>query len=571
MSRVYKGSKFELELYIPNASNDIEKLSISLYTDNPIISADFIEGFELEGNILKMVVPAAALCNMKDGVINYSVQGFINGDFFNYDRQSNYFLKSPSTISNDTTCPEGEEITINQNGTYEGLFDKVIVEVDGGSGDCNVGPLEVIWEASWNFNNFYAFNDNLDGYDYVHIDASQALVDKYNEGEKSVKDNLQTLSITENGTYTPPTYETLYITNGVKFPIPTPTKSIKIVYTPLSSYYILGTTSNWWWDNEPQTYGIFQWDNGIKIAWGNYFQENDLHAPLYQENTIELFIETGKVILNGETHYMNTREGDFNTDSQCFLGGDFETSNFNIRQLVIDDKEIFFTPDNQILIDNERVDNLGNTYANYSIKNDFEGYKRVDVNVLSDYVDDPALGFIVPMIGVSENLASDIDDKVNEGIITTYGLFGSNVDFYDSDLVDIPFIILSTPNLDGITKLENVLGDFTYNEYKIAFIDEMDCTYIETVSDAFINCDFRINKLTNLGQSFTSEQEVLLPTFDYGKWYNEDQIMKSLVESLYDFSAGANKYGVTTSTLKVPRTWAAVDEAIAKGWTITYQ
>ena len=53
-------------------------------------------------------------------------------------------------------------------------------KAEGGS--CNLGELNINWESGWNENNFYAENDSLDGYNSVHIDATTALQNKYDEG-----------------------------------------------------------------------------------------------------------------------------------------------------------------------------------------------------------------------------------------------------------------------------------------------------------------------------------------------------------------------------------------------------
>lgn len=209
MSRVFKGSKFKIKLYIPdcNDANEINGLSISLYTNDPDISADFIDGFNILGNIVEMVVPSNALCNLEDGILNYAIQGFKGENSFVIERQSNYVLKSPSSEYGGTSLTSievdfvgnednimvitpddysvdgfskvvvnatdfgdkkydegynqgvadnsGEEIEITDNGTYRGLFNKVTVSIEKKNPNTDIyeNPnygFIAIYEGYWN-------------------------------------------------------------------------------------------------------------------------------------------------------------------------------------------------------------------------------------------------------------------------------------------------------------------------------------------------------------------------------------------------------------------------------------
>ena len=139
-------------------------------------------------------------------------------------------------------CPELTELNVTENGTYEGAYNKVNVDVpqEGGScnleetrwgnplpfdvnenyliiqpsmgydgmkkvalniedyntekynegyeagkaegGSCNLTELNIEWQSDWNENNYYADKQGYDGYSYVHIDATTALKEKYDEG-----------------------------------------------------------------------------------------------------------------------------------------------------------------------------------------------------------------------------------------------------------------------------------------------------------------------------------------------------------------------------------------------------
>ena len=185
MSRVFKYSKFPVELFVPNIqdAHTLEKLSVSLYTDDPSISADFVDGFTVEGDIIKMIVPDTALCNIKQGVIRYAVQGYKDGVFFIVERQSNYFLKNPSEFSG----PDAVEIVITENGVYEGLYNKITVDVH--SSDYRVGSLYADFEDKDGEGNYWRYpsEDNVDVYDYVSINATNYGNQKYEDGYRQGK------------------------------------------------------------------------------------------------------------------------------------------------------------------------------------------------------------------------------------------------------------------------------------------------------------------------------------------------------------------------------------------------
>ena len=74
----------------------------------------------------------------------------------------------------------------------------------GEGGSCNLGDLNVEWQAVWNVNHFYAEREGLDGYSSVSINVENALTQKYEEGYEQGKSEcpeLTELNVTENGTY----------------------------------------------------------------------------------------------------------------------------------------------------------------------------------------------------------------------------------------------------------------------------------------------------------------------------------------------------------------------------------
>lgn len=363
MSRVYKCSKFKIELYIPNCDNvsEIDKLSISLYTDEPELSADFIDGFDFHGNIVSFIVPAEALCNLHDGVLRYTVQGYKGEDFFVIERQSNYFLKSPSeygkcdlnpinetlnvnednimiitpedynaigfsTVKIDANdfarekynegynqalseggCPELEEIYIHENGVYEGAYNKVNVNVAGGEGgNCNMGQLYVDWPSYWNSNVFYPENEGYDGYNAVEINASNAFREIKEETKNKIVDDLQIITINSNdrGYITPPStlYGDIKSNNIIETININNNSCIEIAFRDLIGGSLISNNTYIFDDGNLNSFSLLKRDdNNLDFRWGKY--KGLIHYDNSKLNTIVLkFYDTeNPVIVNDST------------------------------------------------------------------------------------------------------------------------------------------------------------------------------------------------------------------------------------------------------------------------------
>jgi hypothetical protein len=170
MPRIFKFSKFALKLYVPNASH-MEQMKILLYTDSYDIAVEYTKGFTINDNEVKVIVSNNDFNNMNDGVIKYRVEGYIDNNYYVEERQSNYYLKTPSDYtSSDLT---GIKEIFQDNG--EGIM--IINAVDYG----------------------------VDGFSSVEIDANEYGQTKYSDGyyagETEQKAKLEPIEITKNGTY----------------------------------------------------------------------------------------------------------------------------------------------------------------------------------------------------------------------------------------------------------------------------------------------------------------------------------------------------------------------------------
>ena len=84
-------------------------MKIYIYTDNFDIAYVITSGFKINVNEVGIVIPQNAVSNMTDGVINYRIEGYLNGDFYMEQRQSNYYLKTPSFGMDDTNIIAGKQ------------------------------------------------------------------------------------------------------------------------------------------------------------------------------------------------------------------------------------------------------------------------------------------------------------------------------------------------------------------------------------------------------------------------------------------------------------------------------
>lgn len=190
--------------------------------------------------------------------------------------------------------------------------------------------------------------------------------------------------------------------------------------------------------------------------------------------------------------------------------------------------------------------------------------------------------WVLPYVDFDYN---SISDYINAGYNELYNktqIMTGNSSYGMLEDYRYPFVesIYNNTSDSEITQLDSLAPNGNDN---ILYINEIYCENIRSTTDAFINCNFCIRKLTNLGYSFVEEQRVVLPTYENyilghnnttGYKYDRNKMLLDLVESLYDFSwYGPNNYGVSTSTLVMPDINAdeAAQRALEKGWQIEYQ
>ena len=176
MPRIFKGSESTLRLLISKTGDyqALTEIKIKLYTTDIENAIEIIDGIQVCKNIAIITLAPRAFMGMEDGLINYIIDGATEDDVFHTERQSNYMLKSLSYINEDGVATQ--TMTIESNGEYR------VTPNDGLYVDINVNVPDL--------------NGSYD--DGFNVGYEQGKTDGVNEQ----KSKLESINITENGTYT---------------------------------------------------------------------------------------------------------------------------------------------------------------------------------------------------------------------------------------------------------------------------------------------------------------------------------------------------------------------------------
>ena len=175
MPRIFKGSESTLRLLISKTGDyqALTEIKIKLYTTDIENAIEIIDGIQVCKNIAIITLAPRAFMGMEDGLINYIIDGATEDDVFHTERQSNYMLKSLSYINEDGVATQ--TMTIESNGEYR------VTPNDGLYVDINVNVPDL--------------NGSYD--DGFNVGYEQGKTDGVNEQ----KSKLESINITENGTY----------------------------------------------------------------------------------------------------------------------------------------------------------------------------------------------------------------------------------------------------------------------------------------------------------------------------------------------------------------------------------
>lgn len=195
MSRIFKGSRYQLQLLITSCSyTSVENLRIKFFTTDPNSYVETTENIALNGNIAAVTINSNLFDGLDEGLLTYEISGLMDGIYFTNERQSTYFLKNASPLRM-AEQKQTKQIFVDLNGTYfvdpdEGYsaLERVVVEVHVPK-EANITSLQTTFEDMngegkwWVYANEYG----VDGFHYIDVDASEYGRNKFNEGYEQGK------------------------------------------------------------------------------------------------------------------------------------------------------------------------------------------------------------------------------------------------------------------------------------------------------------------------------------------------------------------------------------------------
>ena len=181
MARIYKESRYVLQLLIGKSYvAQYKDIKISFYTKNPSNQVMVDNGITIKRNIAEVMVESTLFDNLEEGLISYIVYGTKDGIPFIEERQSNYFLKAPLDFKPTTCILEDKSVTPSMG---ERNVDGYIIVEEGEGYD---GLSRVVIDPQTLYN------------EGVEAGYGQGKTDGVNEQ----KSKLESINITQNGTYT---------------------------------------------------------------------------------------------------------------------------------------------------------------------------------------------------------------------------------------------------------------------------------------------------------------------------------------------------------------------------------
>ena len=181
MARIYKESRYVLQLLIGKSYvAQYKDIKISFYTKNPSNQVMVDNGITIKRNIAEVMVESTLFDNLEEGLISYIVYGTKDGIPFIEERQSNYFLKTPLDFKPTTCILEDKSVTPSMG---ERNVDGYIIVEEGEGYD---GLSRVVIDPQTLYN------------EGVEAGYGQGKTDGVNEQ----KSKLESINITQNGTYT---------------------------------------------------------------------------------------------------------------------------------------------------------------------------------------------------------------------------------------------------------------------------------------------------------------------------------------------------------------------------------
>ena len=231
MARIYKESRYVLQLLIGKSYNaQYDDVKISFYTKNPSNQVMVDNGITIKRNIAEVKIESTLFDNLEEGLISYIVYGTKDGIPFIEERQSNYFLKIPLDFKPTTCNLEDKSVTpsmgdrnvdgyiiVEEDEIYDGLS-RVVIDPqtlynEGIEAGYEQGKTDGVNEQKTKLESISITENGTyskeDGYNQIEVnvpDLNGSYDEGYAQGKtdgvNEQKSKLETISITENGTYT---------------------------------------------------------------------------------------------------------------------------------------------------------------------------------------------------------------------------------------------------------------------------------------------------------------------------------------------------------------------------------
>lgn len=257
------------------------------------------------------------------------------------------------TINNIVDCPEPEDITITENGVYEGLYDRVEVNVEQGGGEeVNLQTEKIVRPSSTDellFNKTILIrpDEGYNGMKLAVAELEEVLGQEYNRGYEDGVANgggeggscdLVNEVIARNGTYQP--YLKYINLDGddcfYTYRYYNPYRRFEIVFRPYGEGTIIGFY-NW---NPDDYWGIRMInDRQFYVRWGSRYGTFDVEPNEW--NKVILEPENNSINING---FGFTLEQDDNQDypsNEITIGGEYQgtytTANYDFQYVIIYD------------------------------------------------------------------------------------------------------------------------------------------------------------------------------------------------------------------------------------------
>lgn len=200
MPRIFKGSEPTLKLLVGKTNEEFDNLRILLYTTDIDDAIEVIDGITLDGNVAEINLASRAFIGLEDGLIKYKVEYVINGDLFHTERESNYYLKSLSYVSENSA--KQQILNITENGEYkitpnDGAYVTIRVDVLGYEQGITEGYNQG-WADGYVSGETEGYNSgHTEGYDQGHSDG---IIEGVEVGKAQTGAEAITLDVIGNGT-----------------------------------------------------------------------------------------------------------------------------------------------------------------------------------------------------------------------------------------------------------------------------------------------------------------------------------------------------------------------------------